>query len=338
MRAVKVGLLGTSHVHAGTYLKCLQRNPNVQVVGVFDNRKEALRDPGVFDVLKRYESPQALLEQRPDLVFLCAENTKHVELFRQAADAGVDVICEKPLATTAEDLIFMRSHAKAKRIRLMTTYPNRYIHAYQRALKAYREGDLGRLIGIKATNKGELVGGWFKEPELSGGGAIMDHTVHVADLCNHLLGEAPVWVRAVCATRLHESISVDDVALVSFTYPSGVFVTLDTSWSRTGGFPYARDLTLHLIGDKSSVMVDYFAEHLDVYRNDVPATWRYYGEDKDQLMVDDLIDAYLSGREFGITGQDGVLSALVAVAAYKSVRENRPVNLSELDPELSSDG
>ena len=158
----------------------------------------------------------------------------------------------------------------------------------------------------------------------------MDHTVHVADLMNHLLNSSPASVRAVSATRLHDGLAVEDVALVSFQYPNGTFVTLDSSWSRTRAFPYARDLTLRLFGDRGSACVDYFAESNKLYSNEKGAFWSYYGEDKDQMMINDVISAYQTGRDFSITGLDGYRSAMTAIAAYRSLLEKREVRISEL--------
>ena len=331
MKRVKVGVLGTTHVHAPTYLRCLLRNEAAEIVGIYDNDNEGnARTFAEVNGLSMRHSAEEVLALRPDFVLICTENTRHIEMFRHAANARTDILCEKPLATTVADLDEMLSVSQKNSIKLMTSFPNRYIHSYRSAKQAYHSGRLGRLLGVKATNKGEMPGGWFVEPTLSGGGCVMDHTVHVADLMNHLLGSSPVSVRAVCSRRLYDTLTVEDVALVSFLYPDGIFVTLDSSWSRTRAFPYARDLTLRLFGDRGSASVDYFAESNKLYSNERGAFWSYYGEDKDQMMIDDIIAAYQSGGDFPITGLDGYRSAMVAIAAYRSLEEKREVRISEL--------
>lgn len=331
MNRVRIGMLGTSHVHAITYAKRLAIHPQVELMGICDNDGGAVAEFARQKGIRIFNDPSCLLAERPQVVFICTENTRHIGMFRAAAAAKVDVICEKPIATTVEELREMVDTAKKNGIRLMTTFPNRYIHSYRRACREYAEGKIGDLLGVKATNKGEMVGGWFVDPTLSGGGCMIDHTVHVADLMNHMLGCAPVSVRASCAHRLYPELQVEDVALVSFQYENGVFVTLNSSWSHIPSFPYARDLTMHIIGSKGSLMVDYFAEVNRCYPLEGRAYWSYDGEDKDQMMIDDLVACYQNHTAFDITGEDGFNSAMVALAAYRSARENRTVRISEME-------
>ena len=331
---VRVGILGTSHVHTPTYLRCLTTGRNAshaEIAGIYDNsgnaKAGAIAAGCGISVLR---TPQEVLAKRPDFIMICTENARHIEMFRLAAAAGIDVLCEKPLATTVRDMNEMLDMSLRAGIRLMTTFPNRYVHSYRSAKAAYDTGELGRLLGVKATNKGEMPGGWFVNPVLSGGGCIIDHTVHVADLINHMLGEMPVSVRASSARRLYDELVVEDVALVSFVYPSGTFVTLDSSWSRTKAFPYARDLTLQLVGNRASANVHYFAESNEVFSVDSGTFWSYYGEDKDRMMLEDVVDCYLEGRDFPITGLDGYRSTMVALAAYRSAEAGRTVRIEEL--------
>ncbi|WP_443027319.1 Gfo/Idh/MocA family protein [Sphingomonas sp. LR61] len=74
---------------------------------------------------------------------------------------------------------------------------------------------------------------WFTEPELSGGGAIVDHVVHIADLLEGLMGSAPVTVTAVANRTLHAARAQAETAgLVTITYANGVVAAIDCSWSK----------------------------------------------------------------------------------------------------------
>ncbi len=336
MRNTTLGILGIAHVHSETYIQCILHNPDASIVSIYDSDTSQLEA-----IHTKYDIPisntaQEVLALRPDIILICSENTNHLAMVRLAAQAGIDVICEKPLATSVDDLHEMLHLAKTQKIRLMTAFPNRYIHAYDKLLQVYNTGSFGKILGIKATNKGEMPGSWFIDKELSGGGCIIDHTVHVADLLNNLFDSLPISVHAIADRRLYPDIEVEDVALVSFTYPNGVAVSLDSSWSRMPSFPYARDLTLHVVGTEDSCTINYFAESYKVYSQDAnKAVLHYYGEDKDQKMIDHLISCYQQGKDFPITGISGCKSSLVAIAALRSVELGRTVLLSEIiTPEL----
>ena len=325
MRKVTFCLLSAAHVHAASYIRCLKRNPMAEVVGFYDADAGRARAFAAAEGIASYPSASRLLETRPDVAIVCSENTRHAHWVGLAARAGVDVLCEKPLGTDPGEMRGMIDACRAAGVRLMTAMCNRYPHSFADAVRAVRSGRIGEVAAVFATNKGTMPGGWFTDRELSGGGCIVDHTVHVADLMNVFFGAAPEEVYARAGHNLF-GMDVEDCAVVTLRYPGGALVTLDASWSRSEFFPYGRDLTLHFVGTRGSVRVDYFAESHSLYAKGRRAC-DYYGEDKDQMMMDDLVACRLEGREFGITGEDGMRCALVAEAAYRSLREGVPVAL-----------
>lgn len=325
MNKVRVCILSAAHVHTGTYVRCLKNNPACELVGFHDDVPERAREFSVQHDLPHWDDPVNLLAQRVDVALVCSENRRHGAWVRMAAAAGVDVLCEKPLGVESADMNEMLAVCRKKGVRLMTAMCNRYIHSFQDAARAVKQGRIGRLVAVFASNKGTMPGGWFTNPDLSGGGCVIDHTVHVADLMNHLLGSLPVQVHARAGHELFQ-MDAEDCAVVTMRYPGDVLVTLDASWSRTPRFPYGRDLTLRFVGTRGSICVDYFAEHNNLYAPD-ERIWSYYGQDKDQMMIDDLISCYQTGRDFPISGEDGRNCALVAEAAYRSLQSGGVVRL-----------
>ena len=326
MRKIRVCILSVAHVHTPTYVRCLRHNPGAEIVGFYDEDAERAQAFVQEQGVKRFCDARKLLEEeKPDVALVCAQNMRHARWVEMAADAGVDVLCEKPLGVGGMDAQDMIDHCRRRGVRLMTAMCNRYIHAYREAANAVREGRIGRLVAVFASNKGTMPGGWFVQREESGGGCIIDHTVHVADLMNCLVGALPEEVWALEGHNLF-SMDVEDCAVINMRYPGGVLVTLDASWSRTRHFPYGRDLTLRLVGTKGNIYVDYFSPHNEVYAPG-ERIYSYYAEDKDQMMIDDLIQCYQEDRPFGITGEDGRDCALVAEAAYRSLKAKAPVRL-----------
>src|SRR5215203_3512398 len=70
---------------------------------------------------------------------------------------------------------------------LRTAFPVRYLPSVARAREIVRGGALGCVLAVSGTNRGKIPGGWFLDPELAGGGAVMDQTVHLADLLRWML-------------------------------------------------------------------------------------------------------------------------------------------------------
>lgn len=325
MKQVRIGVAGLAHIHVAGYLQMLSEHPGAVLAGLWDEDIARARGLAERFHIPAYERLEGLLGQGLDLMVVCSENTRHLTLVLQAARAGVHVLCEKPLGTDLDEMKAMIDACRAGGAGLMTAFPNRYVQDIARARALVRGGALGELRAVKATNKGKMPGGFFIDPALSGGGSLMDHVVHVADLMNWFLGDIPQWVCALGGTVLHPELTVDDVSMVHFGYPCGVTVTLDSSWSRSEKFPSDRNLTLDLTGTQGNLAVDIVTDHSRVL-SDLADREVYvdFGENKVRRMLYDAVDRVGKGEEFAVTGEDGLRAAAVALAAIASFRSGRP--------------
>src|SRR5207253_2134250 len=100
----------------------------------------------------------------------------------------------------------------AKRVKVMTAFPCRYAPSFTRLQERVKAGDIGPIKAICATNRGRCPFDWFVQENLSGGGAMIDHTVHVTDLLRALLGEEPTRVQAQTGSNMYGQ-SWDDTAM-----------------------------------------------------------------------------------------------------------------------------
>lgn len=324
MSQVRVGVAGLAHIHVDGYIQMLSENPNVRLVGVWDEARQKAERMAERFHMKACPSLEELMDAGLDLLVVCSENTRHMAPVLAGAEAGVPVLCEKPLGTDLEEMD--RMIAACGDGGLMCAFPNRYVPDIVRARDIVAGGGVGRLRAVKATNKGKMPGGFFIRPEYSGGGSLMDHVVHVADLMNWFMGGVPEWVCAFSGTVLHPELTVDDVSMVHFGYTGGVTVTLDSSWSRSEKFPSDRNLTLELMGTEGTLAVDIVTEHSRILSDRADReVYLDFGVNKVRRMLDDAVDCVRTGRPFSVTGEDGRRAAAVALAAISSARVGQPV-------------
>lgn len=327
MRKLKIGLISFAHLHAVSYLHVLLQRNDVELLGISDENRER-----VEPFCRQYQIPyfadyRELLAGDADAVIISSENSRHAEMTIEAAKHKKHVLCEKPLGISKNGMRQMIEACKEHGVQLMTSFPNRYIPMIVQAKEAIDRGEIGQVVAVKATNKGEMIGGWFNDPSLSGGGALIDHTVHVMDLLNWMLRSKAAEVYAVSGSLFH-GVDIDDAGIVHVKFENGVFAALDASWSRTHAFPYKRDLTMEIIGTDGTLSIDYFAQINEVYSQTTDhAEWSYWGDNKDELLIDDFITCLKEGKEVPINGEDGYNSTVIALAAYESVRLKKPVNL-----------
>lgn len=314
--ALRVGILSVAHMHASSYAFCLATRTDASLVGVWDDDETRGQAFAKKYEVPWFDSAEALLAAC-DAVCICSENMKHAEHLEWAAKAGKPALCEKPIVGNQADA------ARVQKLIddgawIMTAFPCPYAPGFQQALAAIKGGQIGRVIGISGTNRGSCPGGWFVEPEKSGGGAMIDHTVHVADLFRRVLDAEPVAVRAQVGSPMYGE-SWDDTAMLTLDYANGVFATLDSSWSRPKGYMIWGDVTLRITGEQGVIDLDLFNPGVDVFGAD-GLRRHSTGSCLDPLMVSEFIASVSEARAPLTTGADGLAASRVALAGYASLK------------------
>jgi predicted dehydrogenase len=329
---MKIGIMSFAHLHAEAYIGNLRTIPGVEMMGLAD--EDAARGRHFADLFnaRLYPSYEAMLADKPDGVVVCSENAHHRPLVELAAQAGVHVLSEKPLATNLADAQAMLDACRSAGVMLMTAFPMRFSAPLLEVKTILDEGRLGQLYGFNTTNQGQMPikhRAWFVDKHLAGGGAVMDHTVHLADILRWFLRSEVVEVYAQTNHILHaNTVAVETGGLLLLTFANGIFASLDCSWSKPLNYPTWGGLTLELISERGLVVVDAFSQNLNVY-NQLQAShsWAYWGSDANQAMLEEFMAAIREQRPPTVTGEDGYKALEVALAAYQSAEIGRPVRL-----------
>lgn len=333
-RPLRVAILSFAHGHAVSYARVLAARGDVEVVATDPEGAQALdgvrRGRELADSLGVHylDSFEAALETKPDAVIVTSETARHRELVLRAVAAGAAVLCEKPLATSLEDARAMIDGARAADCILMMAYPVRFSLAFQDALTRVRLGEIGDVLAIRGTNNGKLPSdrAWFVDPDAAGGGALVDHLVHCAQLIDELLAEKPHSVRAVCNTVFHSrrAARVETGGIVSLGYPSGVIAAIDFSWSWPESAPNWGGLTLEVIGTTGTIRIAPFAQHIDGFDRNGPV-WHDCGADLDDAMLAEFLAAVRAHRAPEPDGLSGLRTLAIVEAALRSARSGSPV-------------
>lgn len=338
---MKIALMSFAHTHAYGYARALRDLPGVELLtsDPLAGTRPAHETGGASMAAElgvdHVDSYAELLDWQPDGVIICSENARHREDTELAAAAGAHVLCEKPLATTVEDATAMITVCEQAGVRLMVAYPVRYSPAFTALRDAYAHGRLGTLRALHGTNNGSVPSGaraWFVDPELAGGGGLIDHVVHLADLIDELLGHVPAEDVYAVANSLMPGADtgVETAAHVSVRYPGGVIATIDSSWSVPRSGPAWGGLTLDAVGDAGFASMDAFNQRVDGFSEaEKRPLWLSYGFNLDQLMIDTFLGV-VDGAEPPVDGRAGFRSMAVALAALESARTGQPAPVAVL--------
>ncbi len=277
--------------------------------------------------VKSFATYEDLLATDVQGIIVCSENVNHRRHAVVAAQHGKHVMCEKPLSITNEDADAMIEVCRRANVKLQTAFPCRFHPAFINLKNAVKAGELGKLLAIKGTNQGQCPFGWFVDKQFSGGGAVIDHTVHVVDLIRCLTGAEPVKVYAEIDNRMFGK-DFDDTGLLTIDFSNGLFATLDASWSRPKSFPTWGNVKMEVTGTQGIAEMDMFDQKIDAFYDKTTSyKHEYWGDNIDLALVASFARSIGEDKPVEITGDDGARALVVALAAYQSAKSGKPVEL-----------
>jgi predicted dehydrogenase len=332
---IRIGILSFAHHHGEAYIVNLRGMDGVELLGVADDDPMRGQTIAAQNRAQYFHTYEDLFEAKPDGVIICTENNRHRPFVEMAASRGINVLCEKPLATTLEDARVIVDACENAGVFLMTAFPMRFSTPLLEIKARLDHGDFGDVYCFNATNQGELPTkhrAWFVDPELAGGGAIMDHTVHLVDTMRWFTGSEVDSMYARSNKIFHaDEVGVETGALEMLTFENGVFATIDASWSRPQYWPTWGGLTFEMVTQRGAILVDAFRQNLNIYRHDWQrSNWAYWGSDMNQAMIGDFADAIRDNRPPRVTGMDGLRAIEATLAAYESTRTGETVQVKNI--------
>ena len=227
MNVAIIGFGRAGQVH----FEAWQATPGARVVAIADPSAEVRRSARALG-LRAFSDPLDMMQHtRLDIVSICSPPVQHARLAIAALGHGVDVLCEKPLATHGPAALHMTQTAVLYGRRLLLATKFRHVPDLVAARERLAAGAIGEPIGfeIAFSSAVDMTGRWNARRALSGGGVIIDNGCHAFDIVGFLLGR----VSRVHATRLRavQPIGVEDSATILVDAGRGVIGRIDLSWS-----------------------------------------------------------------------------------------------------------
>jgi predicted dehydrogenase len=238
--------------------------------GLCDRDPEPLRSLGRRhpDVKTYRDYDQMLGDPSIEAVVITTPPETHYPLAMRALQAGKHVLVEKPAALNASEIDEVIDAARAAGVLVRVGFNHRYHPALRKARELFDEGALGPMMYVRARyghgGRPGYENEWRANPELSGGGELIDQGVHVIDLARWFLGDF-TSVEGFAHTYFWP-MTVDDNAFLLLRAAGKQTAMLHvscTEWKNLFSFEiYGRDAKLHIEGLGGS----YGIERLSYYR------------------------------------------------------------------------
>lgn len=261
-----------------------------------------------------------------DAVYISTTNERHKEECIAAAKAGKHVLCEKPLAIRLDDARAMVAACEQAGVVMGTNHHLRNAATHRAIRDAVKAGRIGRPLSARvvhgATLPEHLRHGW-RMKDTEGGGAIMDLTVHDGDLLRFILSDEADAVTAMEQSGGLASPGVEDAAMVQIRFLTGLTAQLYDVFTT----PYARS-QVEVNGTKGSIIA---LDCMSQTPGGTVAIRTAAGETQIELNHENYYVRGLRAFHDAIaglgspvaTGEDGVRSLAIALAARRSVESGR---------------
>lgn len=280
-----------------------------------------------------------------DAVSVALPNALHAPVSIAALDAGLHVLCEKPMAMNVAQARAMLEAARKARRRLMINFSYRFMPQTQ-ALKSYVAsgaiGDIyyGRTAWYRRRGLPGL-GGWFGQKKLSGGGPIIDLGVHRIDMAMWLMGNPkPVTVSASTysvigprvAKEQGKAFDVEDIGGAFIRFENGATLIAEASWA---GFTQKREeMITQLLGTKGGILHSNVNETYEfearIFTEHDGALWEsklQQGLAPCPTAYQEFVSAILEDRETIAPGEHGLAVQQVLDAIYKSAATGKEMRI-----------
>ncbi|MDR3342224.1 MAG: inositol 2-dehydrogenase [Treponema sp.] len=337
MSELRIGLIG-----GGRIGKLHGKNINTAVPGAkVVSLVEAMLDDGhrawaaEVGIPKITKDPADIMKDKDiDAVFICSPTDTHADFIIQAAQAGKHIFCEKPIHTDIGRIKEAIAAVDKAGVKLQIGFVRRFDHNHKKVHDTVASGRLGKPHIVKITSRDP------EGPPLSyiagSGGIFMDMTIHDFDMARYLACSEVTEVTAYGAINIDpEYKKYDDVdtAAIMLKFENGAIGLIDNS--RAAHYGYDQRTEVH--GDKGSVLVGNDLADTSVISTadgvfcEKP-TWFFLERYNNAFIAEVIgfVDAINNNKNPPVDGKDGLMAVYIALAAGKSLKENRPVKLSEL--------
>lgn len=332
---IKFGVIGCGNV-SGTYLYTLDKNKSSKVMAVVDNDIKRLKKVAdAFNVPNIYSDYRKMLKRESlDAVVIATPPYFHHDQIIDCFDKGLNVLCEKPLATSSEEIYNMVE--KGKRVKFGVMLQRRFYPNSDATKKVISEKRLGKIeevsLNFSCHKTPEFYNTW-RGKAISGGGTLMSQALHRIDRLVYFFGSAKYVEGYVKTTR--DYIEVEDYAKGKIFFHNGIVADIESN--NSSGDPTTKS-TIKIKGSKGSIILSDdktpewnvldFDKPNEISVENIPSEYRppYYGPAHEKV-IDNFVGSVLNDKKLKITGEDSILAMNIIFGFYKSAKESRKIHL-----------
>jgi predicted dehydrogenase len=326
--SVRYAVVGLGHIAQVAVLPAFAHTRHSRLAALVSGDKQKRAQ-----LSKKYKVPAFSYEQyeeclaQVDAVYIALPNSMHAEYTIRAANGGVHVLCEKPLAVTVAECEAMIEACDSAGVKLMTAYRLHFETANLEAIDLVRRGRIGEPKFFSSTFSMRVKPGNIRTQEELGGGTLYDLGVYCINAARYLFGGEPIEVFAYSVHGARNRMpEIDESTAAVLRFEGDAIATFITSFNAADTGSYL------IVGTKGSLCLDpayEYAEGLEYELTVNGKTTRKKTAKRDQFApeIEHFSDCIRRNREPEPSGREGMQDVRIVQALYESARRGEPVHV-----------
>jgi glucose-fructose oxidoreductase len=330
---VRYAVVGLGYIAQIAVLPAFAKAKNCELVALVSDDNLKLEK-----LSKKYKVPstysyqdygECLNSGEVDAVYIALPNSLHREFTVRACEAGIHVLCEKPLAVTEVECEDMIRAAADTGVKLMTAYRLHFEQANMKAVEIVKSGKLGELRAFNSVFSMQVKAGDIRLQKELGGGTLYDIGIYCINAARYLFRDEPVEVSGFSANSGEKRFAeVDEMFSAILRFPDDRLASFITSFGASDISAY------HIVGTKGDLRVDPaydFANDLKHHLTIKGKTRERTFPKRDQFAPELIYfaDCVLNDKTPEPSGEEGLADVRIIRALYESASTGAPVKLDE---------
>lgn len=337
---VKWGILGGGIIANDFIAPAIQHSKNAELVAVYSRSREKAE---IF--AKRHQIPYYydnkegfFRNETIEVVYISTPNSHHHIDVIKAAKKSKHIFCEKPMATNLEDALLMKQECLSNEVKFGLAFMFPFHPLSKLAKEWIIRGRIGEIQLVSANfifdlPECEKVNPWRFQPELSGGGAVIEVGCHCVNILNYLIGKKIVSISAMMNRDRWQAPS-ESIGIISFQYENQIMGQITVANNISGAGPYGMNFMIH--GKEGSIIglgnMNRYPSGTLIFRN------RLGHEEIVSLPLSSRLDLYIEeierfsdvilNQSLPYVGlEDGIYNLKIILAAYESASLGHAVQI-----------
>jgi myo-inositol 2-dehydrogenase / D-chiro-inositol 1-dehydrogenase len=333
-KEVNVGIIGLGRIGKLHLHNVIAQIPDIKLIGVSDIIENSLQE-----VSQKYDIPiikndyRYLLDNKEiDAVVICSSTDTHAKIIIEAAQAGKDIFCEKPIALYLKEIDRALKAVEEAGVKLQIGFNRRFDPSFMKAKEMVKQGKIGKPHIVKITSRDPA------PPPIEyikvSGGIFLDMTVHDFDMIRYLLDDEVKELMAVGSCLVNPEISKYndiDTAIITFQYKNGGWGIIDNSRQAVYGY----DQRIEIFGSEGCVqVVNKKPTEVSLYGKESTTSDKplyFFLERYNESYINEMkhfVACIQNDSSPSVSGYDGKMAAIMGYAAKESFTKKEFVEIN----------